>query len=82
MVNQSVLEEIIMFRAPRVAARDTVWNIERHGANIIMPTAFEPNPATYHGKYYYNAATNTLYMKIITRQEPGIIVAHWQQVSD
>ena len=78
---QSVLEEIMMFRAPRVAARPTVWDIERHGANVIIPTAFEPDPTTYRGKYYYNAVTNILYMKIVTRREPGVVVAHWQKVS-
>ncbi len=47
----------------------------------IEPTAFEPDPRTHRDDYYYNAITNVLYKKVITRQEPGIIVAHWQPAS-
>ncbi|MHA2401356.1 MAG: hypothetical protein ACXADH_00075 [Candidatus Kariarchaeaceae archaeon] len=55
--------------------------IELDGGKIIEPTAFEPDAATYRDTHYYNAKTNTLYVKVITRNEPGIIVAHWQKVS-
>lgn len=56
--------------------------LELSGAQIIEPTAFEPDASTFRGKYYYNAKTNTLYMRVVTRQEPGIVVAYWQKVSD
>jgi hypothetical protein len=56
--------------------------MELIGAEIVEPTAFEPDPATHRGEYYYNAITNTLYRKIVDREEPGIIVAHWQQISE
>lgn len=59
-----------------------VWFLEHWGATIIEPTAFEPDPATYRGDFYYNAVTNTLYRKVISRQEPGIIVASWRKASD
>ena len=55
--------------------------LEIDGANIIEPTAFEPDPNTYRNKYYYNAISNTLYMKMINRQEPGLVVAYWKKVS-
>lgn len=67
---------------PRTAGHNPIWFLELHGATIIEPTAFEPDPSTYRETHYYNAITNTLYKKIITRQEPGIVVAHWQKVSD
>jgi hypothetical protein len=59
-----------------------VWFLELWGATIIEPTAFEPDPSTFRGEFYYNAVTNTLYRKVVTRQEPGITVAHWQKASD
>lgn len=58
-----------------------VWFIELHGGTIIEPTAFEPDPATHRSDYYYNAGTNVLYKKIVSRREPGIVVAHWQPAS-
>jgi hypothetical protein len=56
--------------------------LELSGAEIVEPTAFEPDPSTHRSKYYYNAVTNILYMKHVVRQEPGIIVAYWQKVSE
>ena len=67
---------------PRSVGHDPIWFLELHGAAIIEPTAFEPDPSTHRGTHYYNAITNTLHKKIITRKEPGIVVAHWQKVSD
>ena len=55
--------------------------LELSGAEIIEPTAFEPDATTHRSKYYYNAVTNILYMKVVSRKQPGIIVAHWQKVS-
>jgi len=59
----------------------TARTFELIGAGVIEPTAFEPDPTTYRGEYYYNAVTNALYRKIVTRQEAGVVVAHWQKVS-
>lgn len=55
--------------------------IELDGGKVIEPTAFEPDAATYRDTHYYNAKTNSLYVKVITRKEPGVVVAHWQRVS-
>ena len=59
----------------------SAWMLELNGAKVIEPTAFEPDPATHRSEYYYNAETNVLYRKIVTRREPGVVVAHWQKVS-
>ncbi len=56
--------------------------IELHGGTIIEPTAFEPDAATHRHEFYYNAITNTLYKKVVTRREPGIVVAYWQKASN
>ncbi len=60
---------------------NSVWFLERFGATIVQPTAFEPDPATHRDDYYYNATTNALYKKVVSRREPGIVVAHWQKMS-
>lgn len=66
----------------RGVGQDSARFLELSGAVIIEPTAFEPDPATHRESHYYNALTNTLYRKVITREEPGIVVAHWQKVSN
>ncbi len=54
--------------------------LELHGATIIEPTAFEPDPVTHHHEYYYNAITNRLYRRVISR-DGAVKTAHWQGVS-
>jgi hypothetical protein len=61
---------------------NSIWFLELSGVTIIEPTAFEPDPATHRHDYYYNAVTNTLYRKVVSRHETGIAVAHWQKASD
>lgn len=80
--NQPALDDLSERRGRQTVGYNPIWFLELHGATIIEPTAFEPDPATYRGTHYYNAITNTLYKKIVTRKEPGIVVAHWQKVSD
>lgn len=59
----------------------SIWELESHGATIIEPTAFEPDPNTYRHDYYYNAIVNTLYKKVtITKNDKTI--AKWHKVSD
>jgi len=62
-------------------ANNSARFLELSGATIIEPTAFEPDAATHRESHYYNAVTNILYRKVVTRNEPGVIVAHWQKVS-
>jgi len=80
---QAFLDDLYERRGKRsVGNNNTVWFLELDGATVIEPTAFEPDPATYRGDYYYNARLNVLYKKIITRSEPGVIHAYWQKVSN
>lgn len=76
------LTDLFARRGPSTPGHNPIWFIERRGGTIIEPTAFEPDPTTYRHDFYYNAQTNTLYKKIISRHERGIVVAHWQKVSD
>ncbi len=73
-------EQISIDRSDTPNSGNTVWFLELSGSRVIEPTAFEPDPITYRGEYYYNATRNTLYKKIITRRRP--IHAYWQKVSN
>ncbi len=79
---QDFLDDLSQRRGVPGVGHDSIWFLERTGATIIEPTAFEPDAATYRSDYYYNAVTNTLYRRVVTRREPGIVVAHWQKASD
>jgi hypothetical protein len=81
-VQQELLDDLASRRGLVTGGFDSARYLELSGATIIEPTAFEPDPSTYRGTHYYNAVTNTLYKKIVTRKQPGIVVAHWQKVSD
>lgn len=78
----SFLDDLFSRRGRKYGGFNNIRTVELDGGRIIEPTAFEPDASTYRNDYYYNAVTNTLYKKIITRSEPGIIVAHWQKISD
>ena len=75
------LRDVIARRGLKRTGEFTTRFIELYGGTCLEPTAFEPDAATYRGEYYYNAITNTLYKKIITRRQPGVVVAHWQKIS-
>lgn len=76
------LQDLIARRGLKRTGEFTARVLELDGATIIEPTAFEPDPTTYRGEYYYNAITNILYRRVIVRQEPGVVVAHWQRTSN
>lgn len=76
------LTDLFERRGSPEPGHNPVWFIERRGGTIIEPTAFEPDPATYRHDFYYNAQTNTLYKKVVSRRENGVVVAHWQKASD
>lgn len=59
----------------------SVRTVELYGGVVVEPTAFEPDPVTSRDEYYYNAVTNALYKRIVTRRETGIVSAYWQRVS-
>lgn len=51
--------------------------LELHGASIIEPTAFEPDPRSHHSDYYYNAVTNRIHKRVVSKQPNGVITAAW-----
>lgn len=76
------LEDLLARRGLRSSGFNNIRLVELNGGRIVEPTAFEPDPSTYRGEFYYNAINNVLYRKIVTRREPGIVVAYWQKISD
>lgn len=38
--------------------------VSTKGGEIVHMTAFEPDPKTFRGDYYYNCLTNKLYKKL------------------
>lgn len=60
----------------------TVWLTELLGGEVIVPTAFEPDPYTHRSEYYYNAITNQLFKKIKVQNGPTTYKISWKKVSD
>lgn len=58
--------------------------IEAYGGKILEPTAFEPDARTCRDEYYVNAVDNKVRKRVYDRFEPekGIIVAHWENISN
>jgi len=71
-----------VINAATLQGNNGVRLLELYGAELIEPTSFEPDPATHRGEYYYNANTNRLYKKVISRSNNGVVTAHWEGVSD
>ena len=76
------LQDLIARRGLKSTGEFSARFLELDGATIIEPTAFEPDASTSRSEYYYNAITNTLYRRVVVRQEPGVVVAHWQKTSN
>ena len=76
------IQDVIARRGIKRIGEQTIRIVEFVGGEVIEPTAFEPDASTHRNNFYYSTITNALYRKIITRNEPGIIVAHWQKVSN
>jgi hypothetical protein len=81
MGHKDFLIDLAQRRGNKTIGHEATRFVELDGGVIVEPTAFEPDPATHHDSHYYNAITNVLYKKVVTRKEPGIVVAHWQKVS-
>ncbi len=77
----SFIEDLLQRRGKKHIGSNSIRVIELMGGRVIEPTAFEPDPNTYRGEYYYNAITNTLYRKVIVRTDP-VTVANWRKASD
>lgn len=78
---QPFLDDLSDRRGRQEVGHNPAWFLEREGAKLIIPTAFEPDPNTYRDDYYYNAITNALYKKIVSRDNNGIKVASWKKTS-
>lgn len=81
MANFDALEDVIAHRDAHADFHGglTYWLLELSdvGGDIITYTAFEPDPNTHRGDFYYNAATNVLYKKVATCG--GLF--DWKQIS-
>lgn len=75
------LTDLLSRRNSRKGGFNNIRAVELNGGSIIEPTAFEPDPNTYRGEYYYNANTNVLYKKIKKTRKDKSIVAFWQRIS-
>lgn len=82
MSHKEFLLDLGQRRGNRTIGHEAIRFVELDGGVIIEPTAFEPDASTHRDSHYYNAMTNVLYKKVITRKEPGIVVAYWQKVSN
>ncbi len=78
---KAFLTDIAAKRGKKSGGGNPAWFLEKEGATVIVPTSFEPDPNTYRDNYYYNAKTNALYVKIITKYKDNTAVASWKQVS-
>lgn len=77
------LVDIFDKRSKITAGGNSVWMIENYGGALVETSAFEPDPTTYRGDYYYNTVMNVLYKKVVTEHKPelGHIIAHWKRIS-
>jgi hypothetical protein len=81
LTTNDFLADLITRRGKKQIGSNSVRAVELMGGKIIEPTAFEPDPNTYRGEYYYNAITNVLYRKVVVRTDP-VLVATWRKASD
>lgn len=78
----SFLEELFDKRGSKSLGYDEIRYIELVGGTVIEPMAYEPDATTHRESHYYNAKTNTLYRKIVSKRIGGLVVsAYWQKVS-
>jgi hypothetical protein len=77
------LEDLLAVRGPSSGGGNAHRAVEMYGGNMVETTAFEPDPTTFRGNYYYNTVRNVLYRKVVTEHKPreGSIIAHWKPAS-
>lgn len=81
--SRAAVEDILSRRGPAVAGGNPFNFLELHGARMVEVTAYEPDPRTYRGEYYYNATLNRLFRRIVTHRRPdGVIKAQWVPCSE
>jgi hypothetical protein len=57
--------------------------VELIGAKEVATEFYEPDPETYRDKYYYNTATNQLFL-LITATVPttGKVIKYWKAINE
>ena len=82
-IQNEFFDDLSERRGKQEVGHNPAWFLElgEEGAEILIPTAFEPDPNTHRDDYYYNAVTNTLYTKVVNRSIDGIKVANWKKAS-
>ncbi len=83
MTTNAFLEDLFARRKPKKGGHQNIRNIELIGGKVIEPTAFEPDPVTHRGEYYYNSINNILYRKVVTAtSNASVVSAYWQKISE
>lgn len=80
---RAAVADVLSRRGPASVGGNPLNFLELYGATMVEVTAFEPDPRTYRHEYYYNAAGNRLYRRIVTdRRADGVIKAQWVPASE
>ncbi len=80
MTTEEFLADLFARRGTERSNFESARLLELYGAEIIEPTAFEPDPNTHRSDFYYNAVNNVLYKKVTTRNGE-ISISHWKPAS-
>lgn len=81
--SRATIADVLSRRGPATVGGNPLNFLELYGAAMVEVTAFEPDPRTFRGEYYYNAVTDRLYRRIVTaRRADGVIKAQWVPASD
>lgn len=76
--SRAAVSDILGRRRPAGQGGTPLNFLELYGARMVEVTAFEPDPRTYRGEYYYNCSLNRLFRRIVTHRRPdGVIKAQW-----
>lgn len=79
MTTNEFLDDLFARRGIDTVHSETARLLELYGAEIIEPTAFEPDPNTHRSDFYYNAVNNVLYKKVTVGTD--IKASHWKPIS-
>jgi len=76
MTTNAFLDDLFARRGTDIVHSESTRLLELYGAEIIEPTAFEPDPNTHRSDFYYNAVNNVLYKKVTAGG-----ISHWKPIS-
>jgi hypothetical protein len=80
--SNAFISDLLARRGKKYKGHHNVRNIELLGGRIVEPTAFEPDPTTHRGEYYYNATINVLFRRVTVANSDGVKFAHWVRCSN